>query len=285
MNLDHLQPEPEKRPAVEPGGARPMDSVLRVAIEQLIDQLDPLAGAEESGLRAARRLCGRWLMLRRAARRLLPAMLAQRTGISEAALSLLELGLLEREAVAEEAWVRLCLVLEAPMNDLARVEQAVAVASGLLTEPDPALLLQLEAELVIPQELAPAPAVEPGLVRATPNTAVVQQRILSEEGRGILEALAGAESLTLTGYGILRWLEQHYRIYINPAVLPLKLDAMIREGLLLRGAGEPYVYTITSEGRNLLDLELEGIETQQKQQDLASKVLALKRQRPSLFGV
>ncbi len=292
MSMDHLQNDPDKRPAAtEPGGAAPINSALRVAFERLIDQFDPLGAAEEPALRTARRVCGRWLMLRRLSRHLAPPMLALRTGIDESAITLLELGLLDRHALPESAWERLCLVLEAPANDLERVAQALRVVSGLDTQPDVAMLQQLEGEVGIAEATAPFPvqAPEQAVARvATPHSAAppaVQPRILSDEGRGILEALAGSDALTLTGYSVKKWLEQQRRISLSPAVLPLKLEALMREGLVLRGAGQPYVYTITQEGQSVLALELSRMAVQQEQGRLDSQALDLKRRKPSLFGV
>jgi DNA-binding PadR family transcriptional regulator len=249
--------------------------VLRVAFERLLDQLDPRADAEDVGRRAARRLCGRWLMVRRLARGLTYSMVAGRTGIGEQALELLELGLLEREALAEELWQRLALVLEAPANDYAYVVQVLSLAAGQAAAFDLAFLQDLERQLPAPEEVT----------AAQPRTVVVTVPAgdLPTEVRGILEALLEVGNAPLTSYELKRWLEQHYRLSLSPVALPRKLEALARDGLINSVTTDALgSFTLTAEGRTVLALDRRRRGAREAQIQLEQAYLAHTRSKPSL---
>lgn len=273
MNKDHRHDEQNKPSnASEQHNLPVIGSTLRVAFERLIDQLDPLAAPEDSLSRTARRLGGRWLMLRRLTRGFTLAMVAERSKLGEQALELLELGLLDQSALPEDVWGRLCLVLEAPANDYERVGRVLRLATGGAEAFDNAFLQALEHEASVPEEIAPVaqPAPQPQ-VQAAPQ--------LLPERLGILEALEDAVSHPLDAYRIKKWLEQQRRISLNPALLTRILVALARDGLVSRSSGERssgklYSYAITAEGTHVLELERRRAKVRKEQMRLAQEAHA-----------
>lgn len=219
-------------------------SLRAVAFERLIDQLAPGPGHVPPEERAARRLCGRWLLLRRAARQLSCADVAERTGLSEGALELLEQGLVGPAPGAEEGWLRLGLVLERHgENDLQRVAAAIAVARGAAAG-EAALLAGIASELAAPEEEpAPAPA-------RVPPAETAQELI------DILAAVSAGGDAT-TAYRIKKAVAELGGKSWNPADLPRTLAAMARDGLVSRAEGRPASYRLTQAGAEILALAAE----------------------------
>lgn len=215
-------------------------SARALAFERLIDQLAPGPGHVAPEARAARRLCGRWLLMRRAARRLSHAQVAERTGLSEGAIELLEQGLLGRPAGPDEGWQRLCLVLERHGdNDLPRVAAAVDLACGRATALDAAFLAGLEAEIAVP-EAEPAPAPRP----------------LAETAQELIDILAaiGALRAPVTAYQVKKWVAANRGKSWNPAELPRTMAALAHDGLVRRTEARPVGYALTEAGAEILAL-------------------------------
>lgn len=100
-----------------------------------------------------RKLCGRWLAVRRLQSGLPAAMVDAHAGVDAATLQLLELGLLSDQAADDARWDALALLVASAAQldaDLAR--DVVLVAAGL-AQASPALLEQVAAELRSPHPL------------------------------------------------------------------------------------------------------------------------------------
>ncbi len=223
----------------QPGNEGVPPGARAAAFERLIDQLIPGSAHVPPELRAARRLCGRWLLMRRALRQLSREDIALRTGLSEGALELLEQGLLGDLATYAEAWPRLALVLEHHQtNDWARVTAAIDVARGAAASPDPQFLSELEAEIATPEE-APAPQPAPEAIALE-----------------LLDILAAIKYLRApaTAYQVKKWIAEQRGKSWNPADLPRTLADLVQEGLLSRSEGRPASYALTEVGVEALAL-------------------------------
>jgi transcriptional regulator with XRE-family HTH domain len=236
-------------------GGRP--GARSIVFERLIDQIVPGRAHVPPELRAARRACGRWLLLRRAARQLSLAEVAERTGLAEGLVELLEQGLVGPELGAEEGWLRLGLVLERhQVNDLPRVAGAIAVARGVAAALDGALVAELEAEMATPdEELAPA----------RPAPAETTQELID-----ILAAIRLAGTAA-TAYQIKKGVAERGGKSWNPADLPRTMAALAQDGLVTRSEGRPASYGLTQAGVEILALAAErerAREAERRAQDI-----------------
>lgn len=275
MSMDHHHPEgPAGHSAY--GEPRPVDSTLRLAFERLLDQIDPHGAPAAAAHRDARRLCGRWLMLRRGARGLARAQVAARTAIPEPALELLELGLLDRADLPEEQWLRLGLILEATSNDYEHVVLVLRIASGGEQALDFAFLERLAQQLPGLEGGEPAPAAAP---------VVLLPLELHDDVRGILEALEATGGVPLTAYGVKKWLEQNRQLSLSLAVLPRKLAALTKDLLITSAPGERSLqYVITPEGVRVLALDQQRREAIARTDEYDQNWKALVLSKPSLSG-
>jgi transcriptional regulator with XRE-family HTH domain len=228
----HLQPGPD---------GPTFDSARTIVFERLIDQLAPGRGQIAPDVRAARRLCGRWLLLRRADRRLSRAEVAERSGLSAGAIELLELGLLDCATGPDEGWLRLGLILEQRLNnDLARVTAAIRIARGCAEHLDEALLAELEAEIVIPEE----------------ERALAERPAVPEITQELLDILAALKALgaPMTAYQVKKWVREYRGKSWNPAELPQIMGILAGDSLISRTEGRPSLYALTENGAELLAL-------------------------------
>ena len=96
-----------------------------------------------------RKLCGRWLAVRRLQGGITAAMVTDQTGVDAVTLQLLELGLLSDQAFDDERWGTLALLLADQTHDADLVLAVVRVAAGVALLP-PAQLDQVAAEVRLP---------------------------------------------------------------------------------------------------------------------------------------
>ncbi|NTU78608.1 MAG: hypothetical protein HGA45_04260 [Chloroflexales bacterium] len=255
----------------QPGADGPaLESARTIAFERLIDQLAPGPGQVAPAMRAARRLCGRWLLARRAARRLSRADLAERTGLSAGAIELLELGLLDSATGPDEGWLRLGLVLEHHLgNDLARVSAAISIARGRVESLDEALLAELEAAVAVPDE-------EPA------QAAVAAPEIAQE----LVDILAALQTLgaPATAYQIKKWVKEFRGKAWSPADLPRVMAGLAGDSLVIRSESRPFVYSLSANGAELLALAEERARAQAEQRRAQAAVATLDRQIMDFAG-
>lgn len=244
-----------------PESGAPRDSVRAVFFERLIDQLAPGPDTVAPELRAARRLCGRWLLLRRAARGLARSAVAERTGLSEGAIELLEQGLLGPDAGTDEGWWRLGLVLEGRQeHDMARIVAALAIARGREAAPDGVLLAGFEAEVAVPAEEQ----------RQAPLT-------LADMAVELIDILAAVEALggAATAYRVKKRIAEQGGRSWNSADLPQTMAVLVREELITRAETRPASYALTEAGVALLALHEErqrAIDAEQRAREALARV-------------
>ncbi|NJN17784.1 MAG: hypothetical protein HC822_16680 [Oscillochloris sp.] len=117
------------------------------AIERLLDLHELDNSSDMLARRSARRLCGRWLMMRRLQRGLSIVQVAERIAVEPELLRMLEQGLADLPLVPDSAWERLGLVLEGYADDYHHVALVARTACGVMAEPDPAWLRDLAEAL------------------------------------------------------------------------------------------------------------------------------------------
>jgi transcriptional regulator with XRE-family HTH domain len=132
-------------------------SAFTSLVARWLDQIDPQGQALSPAQRQARRLCGRWLLVRRMELDLSYAQLALRTGVNAQTLQCLELGLADVTMAAEPAWEQLYLALAGPLSTaapgdadfVAALVQAALGQREVLTGP---LRQQIERDLAVVDE-------------------------------------------------------------------------------------------------------------------------------------
>jgi transcriptional regulator with XRE-family HTH domain len=252
--------------------------IARTAIEQLLNRQEDDASEAAYERRAARRLCGRWLLMRRMLRGLSRADVARRVRIDEEALALLELGLTDAPLTADDVWLRLALVLEGAANDFEQVGAVIAGARGQTPVTDPAWLELLEAELA--QAAVPTFSAEPvDLAQADlpPETLQAADQLIHERINDIpphsvyaLRALRRAPHQTLTVVALKIAIEEHERLDLGIVELRKLLERLEVRGLVQSGADTPTAYQITPAGSEALLVALRNTQVEQLRDEAVS---------------
>lgn len=117
-------PRQARRATLAPTGA------FTATLDRWLDQA--AAGVMEvaPAMRRARRLCGRWLALRRLCLGLSDAAMVEGTGVNAQTLRWLELGLADATLVADEVWEPLCRTLAGGTVDVDWVAAVIDTALG-----------------------------------------------------------------------------------------------------------------------------------------------------------
>lgn len=108
---------------------------------------DPTGSALSPAMRQARRLCGRWVALRRLLVGLRSETVACEAGVSAETLLLLETGLADAGMAREDAWIRLFHLLAAHHNDVDWVAVVVETAIGLRDACDAHILAEVDRQV------------------------------------------------------------------------------------------------------------------------------------------
>ncbi len=243
-----------------------LDNAALIAFEKLLDLQEAQGQPTDADLRAVRRVCGRWLMLRRVTRDLSISAVSARTGIGEGALQLLELGVVDNPQISDEAWRRLCLVLEHRANDFERVADVLRVARGVIVDSalDESFLDAIEKEAAIPED---EPAVE---VQRRPESVAAPNTRSTELPKPLFEILAlllKADPNDLTTYEIKKRLQKEYQIAINLAHLPDKLARLTNNKLIERSATQRVSYRLTPSGHQLIQQAIRHREAVRKAEE------------------
>lgn len=253
----------EPRDHLPPSGPSKAD---QLAIERLLDQQELAGGEAGARLRSARRLCGRWLMLRRLRRGLTLADVALRIRSEAQLLQLMELGLGDSPLAGPEVWHGLSLVLEGAEKDFQRVAEVVEVALGQRADRADSWVEALASEIAEAEQGAQEQASD-------------EQQILQEAGRLIQEAsknklprqnvlvlqvLRQATGRSLSLAEIKLRVEEQSGISLNLADLPELLQRLKAAHLITRADGDPPVYQITPSGSQAFVAALDGGEAYRK---------------------
>lgn len=253
----------EHRDHLLPAGPSKAD---QLAIERLLDQQELAGGEAGALLRSARRLCGRWLMLRRLRRGLTLADVALRIRAETRLMQLMELGLAESPLVADAAWHELSLVLEGADRDFQRVAEVLEVALGQRVDLAAGWIEALEAELS---------AAEQGEEEKAADTQQILQeadRLIQEASRNklprhnvlVLQVLRQATGQSLSLAEIKLRVEEQSGVSLNLADLPELLSRLKTARLVTRTDGDPPVYQITPSGSQAFVAALDGGEAYRK---------------------
>lgn len=117
-------------PRAAPDDRSLVGGVFAEALGRYLDQVGPPETASAPATREARRLCGRWVALRRLQIGLGSAQVAEQAGVDPRALSLLELGLADATMADDAAWERLCHALAEGHGDTDWAAAIVETAIG-----------------------------------------------------------------------------------------------------------------------------------------------------------
>lgn len=253
---------PQQDSTNQPNKSVPASALL--AFEKLLDMQERPGPAIPKEMREARRICGRWLAVRRVLRGLSPADVARRTGIDVQVIELLELGLADAPPVAPNDWRALCLVLEHGRNDFEQIETVVHAAIGLTSLIDESWLREIEAELLLTpeqvEEPAPtAPASVQSLLGAVPN---LGQLVVS------LRVLRRSPDKRLSAYEIYKRVTEEEREPLEFAFLPEHMDQLLSLKLVERLEGDRILFQLTDEGERFF---LKGVQLLAAQRELAEE--------------
>ncbi len=157
----HPQVEDAGEPAfrLDPTTALWLGRVPTAAFDALLDRADPQAGAPVSAeMRANRRLCGRWLAVQRLRLGLSSAVVAERAGMDEPTLRLVESGLADETQLPAAMRERLSRVLAGAAYAAGWVRDLLAVAVGHACECEASVLQRILSELHPPPAACKASA-------------------------------------------------------------------------------------------------------------------------------
>jgi len=146
------------QPEVAGDQLRPLDPTalwLRqaptAAFDALLDQADPQAGAPVSPeARANRRLCGRWLAVQRSRLEVSSGVVAERAGVDEPTLLLIEFGLADETQVPDSIMERLSYLLAGTKHGQGWVLDLLSIALGRSHAREAQVLQRVAADLSAP---------------------------------------------------------------------------------------------------------------------------------------
>lgn len=124
-------------------------SAFASALRRLLDQTTLDQSADGPALRQARRLCGRWLVVRRLAIGLDAAVAAERMGVGAEALHLLELGLVDERMLPEQARDLLITSLAGVQHDEDWVAVVIDSALGRRDARAQPIITRVQADLAL----------------------------------------------------------------------------------------------------------------------------------------
>jgi transcriptional regulator with XRE-family HTH domain len=251
--------------------------LAQMAIEQLLNRQEDdhsLAGQDR---RTARRICGRWLLLRRTLRGLSRADVARRIKLDETTLGMLEMGLTDAPLTAPDVWLRLALVLEGAADDYEQVGMVIAVTLGQAPIPDAAWLAEREAELEPPPIAVQAETtdltqveVQPGVLDAA-DELIRERAPLPIHSLHVLRALRRAIGQPMSIPGLRKSIRIHEHVRMNVVDLRLLLERLAELDFVSYAPGEPSVYHITDLGTRALLLALRKAEAARNSEAVTSE--------------
>lgn len=248
--------------------------LAQLAIEQLLNRQEDEHSSADHDRRTARRICGRWLLLRRTLRGLSRAEVAHRIKLDETTLGLLEMGLTDAPLSAAEVWVRLALVLEGPANDYEHVAAVIGVTLGQAPIPDEQWLAQLEAELESPPVSVEAVDLAQADVSAEMLDAAEQliraRAPLPPHSLHALRALRRAAGKPLSIPDLRKSIRLHEGMRLSVVDLRLLLERLAALEFVAYTRGEPSVYQITPVGAQALFVALRKAEAERRRADAST---------------
>jgi hypothetical protein len=154
----HPQPEAagDQSLSLDPTMALWLRQAPTAAFDALLDRADPQADAPISAeARANRRLCGRWLAVQRLRLGISSGVVAERAGVDESTLHLLESGLADETQVPDSSREQISYLLTGAEHDQGWVLDVLSIALGCAHVREAQVLQQVAADL---QGLGTAPA-------------------------------------------------------------------------------------------------------------------------------
>ncbi len=260
--------------------------LAKLAIEQLLNRQEDDNSTSAYDQRAARRLCGRWLLMRRMLRGLSRADVARRIKLDEETLGLIEMGLTDAPLTAADVWLRLALVLEGSANDYDQVGTVIAVTLGQAPVPDADWLARLEAELE-PTAAPLAHAVAGDLTQAdlpseTVNDAdqLIHERItIPTHSMHVLRALRRATGQPLSIPNLKKSILAHEQLQLSVVDLRVLLEHLAKLGFVIYTRGDPSIYRITPVGTQVLFVALRRAEAERRRIEAEQQQVAAERDR------
>lgn len=244
---------------------RSFEPSVTFALDILLDQLDPRREQLDAAARAARQLCGQWIVFRRIQRRLNNEMIVSRTALEPYQITALEAGQGEPGLFAEQKLHCLSLILEDEQHDFAWVKQVISGAAGAAPVPE-ALLNDIRAEVH-------APAQDATLASPTEAASAVSATLEMHLRPEVYDVMVALERGATTGLTIKKAIaaRSEGRSPIGLTTIHAILSYLLKNDLALApalapapAAAQQQIYHLTPEGHILAQQAMRIQETRQR---------------------